>query len=483
MTKNVIFRVVFLSLGILLIAGASPGQTQINGAASGNWNSTASWSPAPVPNNGCGNTYDVTLLSSPAVDITLNISPTIDTLTVDSGSELTANASETRTTTGLTNAGYISFVNGNTLTVNGTTTTSGTLALGDASTGNFNGSVTNSSSFTTSGGSTATVSGGFTNNSCCVIYLESSGDVLKVGSLTNNSEVYINTGATLSITGGGSGITDVVSGSSLYISGTFNMGTPTSALADLTTVAGTLIWENGQTLTDTPTGGTLTINSGGALETYSASKLSITGNVSNAGAFYTDGGSTVTVSGTLTNSNFVYLESSGDVLNVGSLTNNGEVYITTGATLNITGGAAITDVLAGSSFYVLGTLNAGGSNALATLTTVAGTLVWENGQTLTDTVPLLTINSGGSLEVYSGSTVLVASLSNSGNLYTDAKGTVTISGTFTNTSTGFVYLESSGDVLNVATLTNSGTVYVDPAATLNLTGAASTNSKTITLDR
>ena len=618
MTKNVIFRVVFLSLGILLIAGASSGQTQINGAASGNWNSTASWSPATVPNNGGGNTYDVTLLSSPAVDITLNISPTIDTLTVDSGSELTANASETLTTTGLTNAGYISFGNGNTLTVNGTTTTSGTLALGDASTGNFNGSVTNSSSFTTSGGSTATVSGAFTNNSGGVIYLESSGDVLKVGSLTNNSEVYINTGATLSITGGGSGITDVVSGSSLYISGTFNMGTPTSALADLTTVAGTLIWENGQTLTDTPTGGTLTINSGGALETYSASKLSITGNVSNAGAFYTDGGSTVTVSGTLTNSNFVYLESSGDVLNVGSLTNNGEVYIntgatlnitggaaitdvlagssfyvlgtlnaggsnalatlttvagtlgwqngqtltdtptggtltinyegtletysasklsvtgnvsnsggfytdggstvtvsgtltnissgfvylessgdvlnvgsltnngevyiTTGATLNITGGAAITDVLAGSSFYVLGTLNAGGSNALATLTTVAGTLVWENGQTLTDTVPLLTINSGGSLEVYSGSTLLVASLSNSGNLYTDAKGTVTISGTFTNTSTGFVYLESSGDVLNVATLTNSGTVYVDPAATLNLTGAASTNSKTITLD-
>src|ERR1700691_4703132 len=104
MTKNVIFRVVFLSLGILLIAGASSGQTQINGAASGNWNSTASWNPATVPNNGGGNTYGVTLLSPSPVDITLNISPTNDTLTIDAGSELTANASETLTTTGLTNA-------------------------------------------------------------------------------------------------------------------------------------------------------------------------------------------------------------------------------------------------------------------------------------------------------------------------------------------------------------------------------------------
>jgi fibronectin-binding autotransporter adhesin len=628
MTKNVIFRVVFLSLGILLIAGVSYGQTQINGAASGNWNNTASWSPATVPNNGGGNTYDVTLLSSPAVDITLNISPTIDTLTMDSGSELTTSASTTLTTTGLTNAGYISFTNSNTLTVNGTTTTSGTLVLGSSSTGNFNGSLTNSSSFDTYGGSTATVSGAFTNNSGGVVQLESSGDVLKVGSLTNNSYISIATGATLDITGGGSGITDVVSGSTMYVSGTFNvinMGTPASALADLTTVAGNLIWENGQTLTDTPTGGTLTINSGGALETYSASKLSVTGNVSNAGAFYTDGGSTVTVSGTLTNNNFVYMESSGDVLNVGSLTNTGEVYITTGATLNITGGGSgITDVVAGSSLYVLGTLNvvnggtpsngladlttvagtlewgangqtltdtptggtltinSGGaletynasklsvtgnvsnsgdfytdggstvtvsgtltnnnfvymessgdvlnvgsltntgevyiatgatlnitgggqgitdvvsgsslyvlgtlnvvnggtpSNGLANLTTVAGTLEWGNGQTLTDTAPLLTINSGGLLEVYSGSTLSVASVSNSGNLYTDAMGTVTISGTLTNS--GSIFLQSSGDVLNVGTLTNSGTVYVNPGATLNLTGATSTNSKTINLD-
>jgi hypothetical protein len=263
MIKNVVCRVVFLSLGILLFVVASYGQTQINGAASGNWSNTASWSPATVPNNGGGNTYDVTLLSSPAVVITLDINPTIDTLTLDSGSELTTNAGTTLTTTGLTNGGYINFANGNTLTVNGATTNTGEITLYNASTANFNGNFTNSNAFYTDGKSTATVTGTFTNSD--YVDMESSGDVLNVGTLTNNSEIVIGTGATLNITGGGSGITTVAAGSTLYVQGTLNVingGTPSNALASLTTVAGSLIWENGQTLTDTPIGGTLTINSG-----------------------------------------------------------------------------------------------------------------------------------------------------------------------------------------------------------------------------
>ena len=480
MIKSGIFRVVLLSLGILLIVSASYGQTQINGAASGNWSNTASWSPATVPNNGGGNTYDVTLLSSPAVVITLDINPTIDTLTLDSGSELTTNAGTTLTTTGLTNGGYINFGNGNTLTVNGATTNTGEITLYNASKANFNGNFTNSSSFYTDGKSTATVTGTFTNSS--YVDMESSGDVLNVGTLTNTGEIVISTGATMNITGGGSGITTVAAGSNLYVAGTFNVingGTPSNALASLTTVSGSLIWENGQTLTDTPTGGTLTINSGGALETYSASKLSVTGNVSNSGGLYTDGGSTVTISGTLTNSNFVDLQTSGDVLNVGSLTNNDEIVLNTGTTLNITGGGSgITTVAAGSTLDVAGTFNVinGGtpSNALAGLTTVSGSLAWENGKTLTDTPTggTLTVASGGQLEVYTGSTLSVTgNVSNSGGMYTDSASTVTISGTLTNGN--LVYLESTGDVLNVNALTNNGEIIIGAGATLNITGGGS----------
>ena len=59
--KTLFCRVVLVCLAVLLIASASYSQTQVNGAASGNWNSTSSWSPAVVPNNGGGNTYNVTL--------------------------------------------------------------------------------------------------------------------------------------------------------------------------------------------------------------------------------------------------------------------------------------------------------------------------------------------------------------------------------------------------------------------------------------
>jgi len=478
MIKNVVCRGVFLSLGILLFVVASYGQTtQINGAASGNWSNTASWSPATVPNNGGGNTFNVTLLNSPAVTITLDINPTIDTLTLDLGSELTTDAGTTLTTTGLTNGGVVNFANGNTLTVNGATTNTNEIIIAGASTANFNGNLTNSSTFATSGKSTATVTGAFANNSGGFVDLETTGDVLNVGSLTNNSELIINAGATLNITGGGSGITTVAAGSNLSVAGTLNVingGTPSNGLANLTTVAGSLAWENGQTLTDAAT--TLTVASGGLLEIFNGSTLSVT-NLTISGEFLTNNKGTVTVSGTFTNNSgaFVELESSGDVLNVGTLTNSGELIINAGATLNITGGGlGITSVAAGSTLDVAGTLNVinGGtpSNGLANLTTVAGSLAWENGQTLTDAATTLTVASGGLLEIFNGSTLSVTNLTISGEFLTNNKGTVTVSGTFTNNSGAFVELESSGDVLNVGTLTNSGEIIIASGATLNITG-------------
>ena len=81
-----------------------------NGGAS-NWNTAAKWTPAVVPNNGGGNTYDVRIDGSNAAasNVTLDLSPTIDLLTVDADDRLTiANAySLTVAGGGIANAGTV----------------------------------------------------------------------------------------------------------------------------------------------------------------------------------------------------------------------------------------------------------------------------------------------------------------------------------------------------------------------------------------
>src|SRR5580704_6191295 len=209
MIKRVLCRVAFLSLGILWFVGVSYGQTQINGAASGNWSNTASWSPATVPNNSGPNTYNVTLLSSPSVNITLDISPTIDTLTLDSGSTLSTDSGTTLTTTGVTNGGDIEFYNGNTLTVNGSMTTSNYLDLDKGSKLVVTGNLTNSGQMYTNiqndvtAANTITVDGTFTNNSSATAHIGYFGDttdVMNVATLVNNGFLEVDTGATLNLT-------------------------------------------------------------------------------------------------------------------------------------------------------------------------------------------------------------------------------------------------------------------------------------------
>jgi hypothetical protein len=57
----------------------------------GNWGTAVNWTPDGVPNNGGGNTYDVRIDDGNAVasDVTLNLSSTIDLLTVDADDRLT----------------------------------------------------------------------------------------------------------------------------------------------------------------------------------------------------------------------------------------------------------------------------------------------------------------------------------------------------------------------------------------------------------
>ena len=497
--KTLFCRVVLVCLAILSIAGASYSQTQVNGAATGNWNSTSSWSPAVVPNNGGGNTYNVTLLSSPAVNITLNINATIDTLTLDSGSVLSTDSGNTLTTTGVTNGGDLELYNGNTLTVNGSMTTSNYFDLDRGSKLTVTGNLTNSSQFytnvqnTVTAANTITVDGTFTNMSGATAhigYYGDTSDVMNVGTLVNDGVLYIDTGATLNLTSQPNGVTDVVSGSELDVYGTLKAGSA-NGLAKLNSVEGTLVIANGQTFTDTPGSGTLT--NSGTLDLELASNVTVSGNLTNSGALYTNirnqssgKTNTLTVTGTFTNNSGAtthigYFGDTTDVMNVATLVNNGFLEVDAGATLNLTSQPnGVTDVAAGSELDVYGTLKAGSANGLAKLGSVEGTLVIGNGQTFTDTPGSGTLTNSGTLDLELASNVTVSgNLTNSGALYSNVRNqgsgktnTLTVTGTFTNNSgatTHIGYFGDTTDVMNVAMLVNNGFLEVDKGATLNLT--------------
>src|SRR6202035_3150190 len=52
----------------------------------GNWSTSTDWTPNQVPNNGGGNTYNVTIDSGGADNVTLDQNATISSLTLGGGS-------------------------------------------------------------------------------------------------------------------------------------------------------------------------------------------------------------------------------------------------------------------------------------------------------------------------------------------------------------------------------------------------------------
>jgi len=556
-------RMVAILLVLMSVGLRSQGQTAVSwtGTSGGNWNTASDWSGGVVPNNGSGKTYNVTVgpATGQTVDLNLGVTVTDLTLGATSGSDVTlqsvagdsltiaaaGNLTIDRTgilrftTTGsditigsggtLTNSGSLEMETaGETLKVTGATTngTGATLSIEGGSAATFTGSVTNSGMFETgfSGGSnTATVTGTFTNNAGATLTIDGSSDVVNINALSNSGTIYIGnkvgSAAILTLTGGGQGVTDVVENSTINLCGNFNVvngAKTTSALGNLTTVAGALTIENGKTTSVTPTGGTLTIASTGSVKLSdlgaTTTTLSITGNVNNSGDFttgFSGGTNTVNVSGTLTNNadGNVMLYSSTDVANVDALSNAGTLQIgsTVGskATVNITGGGkGVTDVVAGSEIELFGNLNVVNSgkatSALANLATVAGDLYLMNDQTtsITPSGGTLTIASTGNLglsnNAASTTTLSIAgNVSNSGNFATGVSGgtnTVTVSGTFTNKSGAFLELfagDGNGgtDLVNIATLSNAGTVTLyEAGATLDITGTGTlTNSGNINL--
>jgi fibronectin-binding autotransporter adhesin len=269
-------------------------------------------------------------------------------------------------------------------------------------------------------------------------------DTWKVGALTNSGSVNLGPQGTLTITGGGLGVTDIPSTASFLIQdGAFdviNDGVATSALANLTTVEGSLeLAASSSTLpgtattTVTPQGGTLSISSTGLVVAEGGWTLSVNGNVNNSGLLATETLSTpntLNVSGVFTNttgSNF-RVSGTNDVANVNSLENFGTAFLggfglsglDTGMALNLTG-----DTSSNS-----GTINLwGGALAVAGNLTNSGTIqsqtVAEIGNGVTGPVP---------------------------------PSSVTVKGTFTNDVNGTLMLVNSGDKAAFSSLANGGVI-------------------------
>jgi fibronectin-binding autotransporter adhesin len=388
--------------------------------------------------------------------------------------------------------GTLNLQNGQTTSI---TPTSGTLTIASGgslnlsedltttTTASITGSVSNSGEVTTgfSGGTnTVNVSGTFTNATASSgLILYSTTDTVNVNALSNSGFIEIGTtpgsGAKLTITGGGQGVTNVVAGSSIELFGSFNVkngSTTTSALANLASVEGTLDIENNQAMSVNPGGGTLTIASGGMVElsgtAASTTTLSFTGNANNSGTFNTgfEGGSnTLTVTGTFINNLGGVLElyagtgigSTGtDLVNIATLSNAGTVILAgTGSTLDITGTGTLTN--SGTLEITQGTLKFSASSATLT---GSGTVTLGNSSGTETSVIQVGSSDTGKLTNSNNTITGFGNLGN-GTLTLVNKGTINANG---QVSSGALTVQpGSGGLTNTATLeaTNQGTLVLE----------------------
>jgi hypothetical protein len=361
--------------------------------------------------------------------------------------------------------GQLRLANGRTFifgAVNGVNfTNSGQLFLGNGTTLFVNGNMVNNLSMGTQSVSIGPVNdfdifGALTNNGA--FYL-ASGDTAEADSVYNYGVVLIDPGATLTLNST-QAITGIPAGSSFDIVGTFiepfNLTNP-SPFYQLSGIDGSLYLENGQTTDITPAGGTLT-NNLGFLQVGRGATLILHGTLNNAAAFSEFG-----------------LVDSGTIAKLDNLVNNGEVFVGAGTQLFLVNQPnGITTIPAGSQFELEGDCYAGATTAapscFSKLDTINGTLVIDNGQTIQDNPSglTLTIASGGSLTVLSGSTFKVHSNivgSFGANIFLDPS-VLEVDGTFFNNGANVTVGPNS--VFQVGTMQNGGPLKLASNAAMNV---------------
>ena len=209
------------------------------------------------------------------------------------------------------------------------------------------------------------------------------------GNLENNSEVYVDAGGTLDITGAVTNAGELVN-----IGGTLTAGslsnTSTLVSVDGTTEVTGELANTGSTMV---LGGTLTAGSmaNDGSVAVSAGELAVTGTLTNNDTITVTGG-VVDVTGTLANADSLTV--SGGSLSAGSVDNDGSIAITGGS---VSAGALAND---GGSLSVTGegtTVVIGTADATTTVTNNGGSITVDSGASLT--VNGNVDNTGGTITV------------------------------------------------------------------------------------
>jgi fibronectin-binding autotransporter adhesin len=198
----------------------------------GNWNNAANWNGVPL-----NSTVDAVIFSGGSDSVTLDISPTISSLTLGGAIGSAALQAFTPQTLEIVNgltvntSGAIIFQGGSTLKVDASSTNAGFIELENGSTLMVTGNLANSGTLTTGccvgAPNTLTVTGTLTNAAGALIRLDQAGansDVANIGTLVNNGTVRIGRTATLNLTNQPGGITDVLAGSTLEVHGSLMAG-------------------------------------------------------------------------------------------------------------------------------------------------------------------------------------------------------------------------------------------------------------------
>jgi hypothetical protein len=417
-------------------------------------------------------------------DVLANLQENDGILTIQNGRRFTTGGD-------FTDTGMIAVGTGGTLTVTGVYTESGTLAVQAGGSVNLNGggtadgSVRDAGTVTLAAGTTFTIGGSYTEMGTLIIpdlamltaagtftnlaggmltggTYQVAGDLSLPAALTTNAANLVLDGPDAQVTdlngndllaglAANAGHLTIRNGGSLTTGGNFaNSGTITVAADSSLTVTGTYT-QTAQGMLAVPTGGTVNLNGGGTAD----------GTISDAGVVIIAAGTTFTVSGSYTEMGTLAVPDTATLVISGTLTN-----------------LAADGTLTGGSYLIGGTWKLHG-----TLTTNAATLVLDGPDVqITDLAGnnlLARLNANtGSLTIQDGGGLTTGgSFANSRTLLVAADSALTVTGAFTQTSTGTLTVQTGGSVrlngggMADGTISDAGAVTVGAGTTFTVNGS------------